>query len=171
MRLCSLALSLSLLLSACSETGNRADNFEVANTVGNQGGDSNQADSPAETAVPQRPANGSQAAQPSGQVTLSAAPAQASGGATMTLTLSNGSSEQIGYNLCTSALETRAGRAVPTGRVCTMELRMLEPGRTADHRYQLPVNMAAGSYRFLTQVERSQSGRRSAVRSNSFEVR
>ena len=89
----------------------------------------------------------------------------------MTLTLRNGDRQQIGYNLCTSALETSAGRPVPSNRVCTMELRTLGPGRSATYSYKLPVNMADGSYRFLTQVEWMQSGRRSGVRSNSFEVR
>jgi len=89
----------------------------------------------------------------------------------MTLTLDNGSKEQVGYNLCTSALETSAGRAVPTGRICTMELRTLEPGKTVNYPYKLPVNMTAGNYRFVTQVEWIASGRRSGVRSNGFEIR
>lgn len=52
-------------------------------------------------------------------------------GATMTLTLRNGSKEQIGYNLCTSAIETTSGKNIESGRVCTMEPRTVEPGRSA----------------------------------------
>ncbi|HEU5481936.1 MAG TPA: hypothetical protein VFU80_02425 [Sphingomicrobium sp.] len=88
----------------------------------------------------------------------------------MTLTLSNGSDRQVGYNLCNSALQTSAGRPVPSGRICTMELRTLEPGRTATYSYELPVNMAEGSYRFLTQVEWIGANRSSGIRSNSIEV-
>lgn len=169
MRLRAIAVSVSLLLCACSEMGSEGDNAAAANSgetaagTGPAGGSNSTAE--------QRPANGTAPGEPSGPVTLSAAPAQVAQGATMTLTLTNGSSEQIGYNLCTSDLQTAAGRPVPTGIVCTMELRTLKPGGNADYRYELPVNMVAGSYRFLTQVEWMQSGRRSGVRSNSFEVR
>lgn len=168
MRLCSLALSLSLLLCACSQTGGGGDN--AAANSGETGLGAGPADASNST-IERQPANGIAPAEPSGPVTLSAASEQVAPGATMTLTLANGSSEQIGYNLCASDLQTSAGRPVPTGLVCTMELRTLEPGRDVDYRYQLPVNMVAGSYRFATQVEWMQSGRRSGVRSNSFEVR
>lgn len=172
-----IAVPLSLLLCACGgDAANQADNFGMtgANDVAvapANGAASNAAASPGEPAAPQQPGNGAQAPEPSGQVALLAAPARTTGGSTMTLTLTNGSSGQIGYNLCTSALQTSAGVDVPTSRVCTMELRTLEPGRSADYRYELPVNMADGSYRFLTQVEWMQSGRRSGVASNSFTVR
>lgn len=171
------AVPLSLLLCACGgDASNQAANFGTTDANGAalapaNGGPGNAAASPGESAAPQQPGNGPQAPEPSGQVTLSAAPAQTTAGATMTLTLSNGAREQIGYNLCTSALQTSAGADVPTSRVCTMELRTLEPGRSADYRYELPVNMADGSYRFLTQVEWMQSGRTSGVPSNSFEIR
>ena len=162
------ALALSLMLCACGAgTGNGADN--VGATEGNEM--AAPSDGSGDSRDGQESANGTSAPEPSGDVTLAAAPAQTTGGSTMTLTLRNGSSQQIGYNLCTSALETSAGRSIPTSRVCTMELRTLEPGRNADYRYELPVNMAEGSYRFVTQVEWMQSSRGSGVRSNSFAVR
>lgn len=170
------AIPLSLLLCACGgDVANQADNFGTTGANNTavapaNGAAGNAAASPGEPAAPQQPGNGVQAPEPSGQVALSAAPARTTGGSTMTLTLTNGSSGQIGYNLCTSALQTSAGRPVPTSRVCTMELRTLEPGRRADYRYELPVNMPDGSYRFVTQVEWMESGRRSSVQSNSFEV-
>ena len=168
MRLRSLTLCAALLVGACAQAGTGANNSAATNAAG---GAQNEAAAPGEQTNPQQPANGSQAAEPAGQVTLSAAPVQTSEDSTMTLTLSNGSSEQIGYNLCTSDLQTADGRQVPTGTVCTMELRTLAPGGTADYRYELPVTMANGSYRFVTQVEWMQSGRRSGVQSNTFEVR
>lgn len=161
---------LPLLLLACTvEGGNQAENIPAAD--GNQSTGAPPATSPPESSPPQQPGNNAQSPEPSGDVTLSAAPASTTEGATVTLTLSNGSKEQIGYNLCTSNLETSGGQDVPTSRVCTMELRTLEPGRTADYRYELPVNMVDGSYRFSTQVEWMDSGRRGTVRSNSIEVR
>lgn len=162
-------LALTLLAGACTvDAGNDPENglAETNGTVSAPSGAS-----PGDPSTPGQPGNGQQVPEPSGQVTLSAAPATTSADSTMTLTLTNGAREQIGYNLCTSALETSAGRPVPTNRVCTMELRMLEPGRSADYRYELPVNMLAGSYRFVTQVEWMESGRRGTVRSDNFEVR
>ncbi|MGI8704596.1 MAG: hypothetical protein ACR2JJ_02150 [Sphingomicrobium sp.] len=161
---------LPLLLFACTvESGNQAENIEGAD--GNEFTGAPPGTAPPVTSPPQQPENDAKAPKPSGDVTLSATPASTTEGATITLTLSNGAKEQIGYNLCTSNLETSGGRDVPTSRVCTMELRTLEPGRTADYRYELPVNMVHGSYRIATQAEWMNSRRRSTVRSNSFEVR
>ena len=117
------------------------------------------------------PAQNAPAPTPPGEVTLTAAPPQTSSGSTMVLSLANASAQQIGYNLCTSALQTAAGTAVQTDRVCTMELRTLTPGATATYNYELPANLPAGSYRFSTGVERMQSGDRTTVTSNTFEVR
>lgn len=176
--------SLSLLLCACGgDAGNGADSFGATDAneavlapaddaAGDAGAPPGEpaAPPPGAAAGPRQPGNGAQLPEPSGQVTLSAAPARTTGGSTMTLTLTNSSSEQIGYNLCTSTLQTSAGRPVPTSRVCTMELRTLAAGRSTDYRYELPVNMPDGSYRFVTRVEWMESGRRSSVQSNSFEV-
>lgn len=163
MRFPTLILCAGLLLGGCAEAGSRADNVADANDGATAVGGG-----PAE---PRQPADGSRAAEASVEVSLSAAPVEAAEGATITLMLSNGSDERIGYNLCASELQTGDGRPVPTANVCTMELRTLEPGATADHRYKLPLNMPDGSYRFLTRVEWMHSGRRSGIPSNSFEVR
>ena len=160
------ALFLALLLCACGPATNE--------TVAGGEGDGT-APAPAEgpTAVTpqQQPRDRSNAPEQSDEVTLTAAPQQVKEGATVTLTLHNGSNRQLGYNLCTSSLETAARKRVPTSRVCTMELRTLEPRRTATYRYELPVNMVEGSYRLLTDVERMGTGTRTAVRSNSIEIR
>ena len=155
----STVLALATLLCACSaETENQASN--AAAPQGN-------------AAAPATP-NGQppqQQLEPSADVTLSVSPEQATEDSTVTLTLRNGSEQQLGYNLCTSTLESADGREIPTSRVCTMELRTLEPGRTATYRYTLPVNVAQGSYRLAAEVHWMDSGRTSMVRSNAFEVR
>jgi hypothetical protein len=160
-----IALSLSLLLCACQiEAGDNAGNAAGPAPPG-QGGEA-----PAPAGEDRgEPAN--LAGEPAGGVELSALPAETRANSTVTLTLSNGSDEQVGYNLCTSALESAAGREVPTNRVCTMELRTLEPGRTATYGYRLPVNMLDGSYRFASQVHRMESGEIVTVRSSGFTVR
>lgn len=106
-----------------------------------------------------------------GGVTLTAAPSRTSRGAIVTLSLTNGSRQLIGYNLCTSALETTAGRPVPNDRVCTMELRTLNPGGSATYAYELPASIASGNYRFSASAERMGAGTRTVVRSNRFQVR
>lgn len=171
MRLPGLAVPfLSLLLLGCNvETGNEAQNAEASDA--SETAPAPPGTQPPDSSPPQQPGKNALAPEGSGEVALGAAPASTTEGATVTLTLSNGSQQQIGYNLCTSDLETSAGRRVPTNRVCTMELRTLEPGRSADYRYALPVNMSEGSYRFSTQVHWMDSGRRSTVSSNSFKVR
>lgn len=175
MRLPALSATIALLLGACAvdQANDSANMPEQANDLAPEASDGpgNEAAPTAGSPERQPPGNGSQAPEPSGDVTLSAAPARTTEGASMSLTLRNGSREQLGYNLCTSALETSAGRPVPSGRICTMELRTLEPGRNATYSYELPKTMVEGSYRFLTQVEWMGSGRRTGVRSNSFEVR
>ena len=158
------AFFLSLLLTACAvEDGNEAANVAPPAT-------DESTPAPSASPPPRQPANDGQAPERSAVVTLAVAPESTSPDSTVTLTLRNGAQQQIGYNLCTSALETGAGRPVPTSRICTMELRTLEPGRTATHRYELPVNMVDGSYRFMTQVHWLPSKRTSAIRSNSLEV-
>lgn len=108
--------------------------------------------------------------QPTDGISLAATPPAASPGSPMSLTLSNGSQQAIGYNLCTSQLQTVSGSVVRTDRVCTLELRTLEPGRTTTYSYELPTGLPAGQYRFTTDVERMQTGGRTSVTSNAFQV-
>lgn len=83
-------------------------------------------------------------------------PAAAAPGTTITLMLSNGTTHQIGYNLCDSGLEQQqdgSWRRVPHEVVCTQELRLLMPGQTARYQRNLPSSLGAGRYRFRTGVE------------------
>ena len=171
-----LAIAALLLATACevSQTGNNA--ADTANTAGEIAGAGPQPAAPGPPGTrPQEPP-GAPASQPepSGGVTLRADPVSARAGATMTLTLTNGARQDIGYNLCTSGLQMSAGggwRSIATDRVCTMELRTLRPGGQATDRWDLPANLADGRYRFATNVEGLPAGRQRSVASNSFEVR
>lgn len=110
---------------------------------------------------------------PASDVVLRVEPDRTAPGETVELVLHNGSQGGIGYNLCTSALERRVGEGwepVPSDRVCTMELRMLEPGQDARYPLELPQDLAAGTYRASTNVERMETGAREGVTSNTFEV-
>jgi hypothetical protein len=152
----SIVLALTLVLCACQvEAGGGSGNSAV----------------PAPERDGKAPPANDEHGEPAGGVELSASPKETKTKSSVTLTLRNGSAHDVGYNLCTSALETAAGREVPTSRVCTMELRTLEPGSTTTSSYQLPVNMLEGSYRFATQVHSMESGSVATVRSNAFTVR
>jgi hypothetical protein len=106
-------------------------------------------------------------------VALRVAPVPARPGDSVSLTLHNGAADAIGYNLCTSTLERRTGdgwEAVPDDRVCTMELRMLDPGQRADFPLQLQPALTAGAYRFSTRIEWMASGTSDVVRTDEFRV-
>lgn len=106
-------------------------------------------------------------------VTLDVEPPEAPTAPSVALVLTNGSAGAIGYNLCTSGLERRAGedwQPVPSDRVCTLELRTLPPGERARYTVELPPGLAPGEYRFHTDVETLATGERSAVRSGAFRV-
>lgn len=173
------AIALASLLFACTA----ADENAAANEDGgadvemNGGGDGsalpesgNPATPPAGTPPVQPPSNGDERPDPSSEVSLRASPLQLDAGETVTLTLSNGTSGRLGYNLCTSALQTASGGEVRTDRVCTLELRTLEPGRSASYPYELPVSLESGSYRLSTGIERLDGGARTTTTSNTFTV-
>lgn len=106
-------------------------------------------------------------------VSLAVDPASAAPGDSITLTLTNGTSTQIGYNLCTTGLERQQGsgwEAVPSDRVCTMELRTLEPGQQTSYRSTLPDPLPPGDYRAFTTVEMMGAGDRVTVRTDTFRV-
>jgi len=77
-------------------------------------------------------------------------------GEEVALVLTNGSASQVGYNLCTSRLShQRGGQWVLVGsrRDCTTEQQMLEPGGEDSYGFELPEELAGGSYRFSMRVE------------------
>ena len=90
---------------------------------------------------------------------------------TVRLALDNGTQSQVGYNLCTSALQRRDGSewaAIDTGDVCTMELRTLNPGADATFEKKLPANLQAGEYRYATRVESPLGSAGTTVATNAF---
>lgn len=110
----------------------------------------------------------------SAEIALDVAPDTVAAQDSVTLTLSNGSAAAIGYNLCTSGLERQSGgawQAVAEDRVCTMELRTLEPGAQARFSLRLPPGVEAGDYRYHTTVEMLDTGTRRDLRSGTLRVR
>jgi hypothetical protein len=106
-------------------------------------------------------------------VVLLVAPVPATAGDSVTLTLENGLAQPIGYNLCTSGLERQDGedwQPVPSDRVCTMELRLLEPGERASFTLQLQPELTGGVYRFRTNVERMEAGESDVAQTGPFRV-
>lgn len=107
------------------------------------------------------------------EVELRAEPTTLQAGDTATIVLRNNSNSTIGYNLCPSALERKDGEAwqqIPSDRMCTMELRMLEPGQEARYPYVLPTDLAAGEYRFVTGVNRMPAGDAIGVATEPFRI-
>ena len=105
-----------------------------------------------------------------GGVTLSAE----AKGDEVVLTLTNQSAEPVGYNLCSSRLMRRSGETwtnVPTGVMCTMEIRTLAPGASDTFTHTRPSGLASGQYRYETRVEIPMGGPGDQVASNSFELK
>ena len=93
------------------------------------------------------------------------------GAATVRLTLDNGTTSQVGYNLCSSELQRiteRGWTRVDTDDVCTMELRTLNPGADATFEKQLPPDLASGEYRYVTGVESPLGGSRVVLSTPPF---
>jgi hypothetical protein len=83
------------------------------------------------------------------------------------LVLSNGSTGDLGYNLCFHTLERRTGDAwAPVNQltVCTAELRTLVPGAQATFDTNLPPALEPGTYRYRVALHLpGQGGRRDQV--------
>ena len=95
-------------------------------------------------------------------------------GSEVRLKLTNQSAEPAGYNLCSSRLVRRSGDTwtnVPTGVMCTMEIRTLAAGASDTFTHTLPSSATAGEYRYETRVEMPMGGPGTHVASNSFEVK
>ena len=106
-------------------------------------------------------------------IELRVQPTTVKAGDSLTLILRNNSENTVGYNLCASALERQnagAWQAMPSDRVCTMELRSLPAGKETRYTLGLPANLSAGDYRVVTGVEIMPAGERSGVASQPFRV-
>lgn len=159
--------ALALLLCACApaDETNNADAGDVApSDVPIQDGRQ------ATGTEPLQEQGGEAAAEAAGEVAFTASPKDVAQGGTLNLTLANGSDQPLGYNLCTSAIETGAGAPVQSDRVCTMELRTVEPGRSATYAFELPDDIAPGRYRLVTNIHFMQSGAQTSVRTGTFKV-
>jgi len=78
---------------------------------------------------------------------------------TVQVTVTNGSLVVLGYNQCSSrTVERQSGQtwaAIPEpGRMCTMELRLLNPKETQTFGVTLPQNATAGTYRLVLGLSR-----------------
>ena len=106
-------------------------------------------------------------------VTLSADRATARAGEGIELILSNNGAEPVGYNLCSSGMEMRAGETwqpVQVDRMCTMELRILEAGQSARYPLDIPSTAQAGEYRFVTGVTGMNSDSTSTLATGAVRV-
>lgn len=91
------------------------------------------------------------------------------------MTLRNAGERMLGYNACTWTLERGddgAWRTAPheDERMCTMELRLLEPGRSVDINFSFDERLPAGEYRLRAWLERMESGGREHVLSRPFAI-
>lgn len=102
-------------------------------------------------------------------------------GAEVGLRLENRSDSRFGYNACQRRVEREADSGWITipepDRVCTMEIRMLEPHSTKADRTDLPGTLTPGRYRLLISfIEEQDAGaapgepRRVVAASNVFRV-
>ena len=94
-------------------------------------------------------------------------------GGAVRLILENVSGEPLGYNLCAHALERSEGgewNALTIPRVCTMELRLLDPGAEADYDATLPESLTPGEYRFRIAVSFMDTERHRDLASVAFQV-
>ena len=161
MRLTILALA-SLLFACAQESDDAASNSDARLNA--------QAPAAANQSASSGQPNGEAAPEPANEISLQASPQQVNAGATVQLTLVNSTEQQLGYNLCTSELRAPDGSAVQTDRVCTMELRVLQPGESTAYSFDLPGVLEDGRYQFTTNVQRMGSGDSSTVTSNSIEI-
>ncbi len=107
------------------------------------------------------------------EISLSLADSTHAAGDTIRLTLHNRSTTAIGYNLCSSTLEQHGGQAwarVPESRMCTMELRSLQPSDSATQALALDADLAAGEYRYRTTVTAPLGGTRRELTTQPFRV-
>lgn len=89
--------------------------------------------------------------------------------------LVNTSERDVGYNLCTSALERRTGSGWVVVRrnpdhPCILPLYILRPGQTASYRELASVVPSAGTYRLRAHVETPLNNGMRHITTNPFTV-
>jgi hypothetical protein len=115
--------------------------------------------------------------EPGGGLVLRVDRADYGPGDPVVLTLVNGTGHDVGYNLCVTGLDRRTGgggwEPAPVALVeaCTMELRVLPPGETAEFRHTLPRGLAPGEYRMRTGVESPLGEPQTGAVTEAFTVR
>ncbi|HEX7829736.1 MAG TPA: hypothetical protein VF787_08770 [Thermoanaerobaculia bacterium] len=87
------------------------------------------------------------------------------------LSLDNGETSAIGYNLCSSELQRDTGanwESVATDEVCTQQMLALNPGADATFEKRLPTDLPPGDYRFMTRIENPFGGAQATLTTKSF---
>lgn len=105
-------------------------------------------------------------------VTLTTDKQQYRAGDPVVLTLRNNGNATLSYNLCGSSVEKYVDGVwvrVDTGRICTLELRILPPGGVDHFTFHDVTGLGPGTYRFATSVEVSGAGM-TTLYSRSFVV-
>jgi uncharacterized protein YfaS (alpha-2-macroglobulin family) len=116
-------------------------------------------------------------AQNSAEVTITLDRSSYSAGGTANVSVTSHSRDTLGYNFCSSrTVERKQGEswvAIPEpGRMCTMEIRLLNPGETQTASITMPESMPAGTYRVVITFSRQRPSASGSVRaiSSSFSV-
>lgn len=98
-------------------------------------------------------------------------------GATVNLTIVNGSDVALGYNACQRIVERREGTAwtavAEEGRMCTMQIKLVAAGATTTDTTDLPADLANGEYRLALVMTTDEAGgttRRVRATSAGFQV-
>jgi hypothetical protein len=99
-------------------------------------------------------------------------PTPSAAGAEVSLVLRNGSSAQLGYNLCTARLSQLRGDhwlVIDSRPNCTEEQQTLQPGAEASYDVTLPAGLGGGSYRYSLRTQVGDS-RIEEIYSRSFNL-
>lgn len=111
------------------------------------------------------------------EVTLTLDRTSYSSGADVTMRIQNSGRDTLGYNPCSNRVVERqdgsSWTAVPEpNRMCTMELRLLNPGQTQTAGTDLPSPLPAGTYRIaLTLGRQTTAGGSVRAVSGPFSIR
>lgn len=99
------------------------------------------------TSVPSSPSS-----SVSGSVSVTTDAGSYGAGATLRLRIVNNTQHQVGYNACTRTVERQTSgsgwsQVNEPGRMCTMQLAVIDAGRERMDNTDLPAQIAAGTYR------------------------